>query len=197
MIAFIQTHGKERVAEIQKQATDEYTIGKEKQIEADKKRLTENYDAKLQNAEAKLKIEMSAKQNKLRIEKMQIINELVEKLQHDAKRSMVENLKKNPAQYEKLLKDLLMQGLIKLIEADITLRVRKSDLAMVKKIVDPAVAEYKKKMTTQVKACMGRDIPCRIKIDDKNFLPEFDESAEQSCMGGFVMYARRNRIVCS
>lgn len=80
MIAFIQTHGKERVAEIQKQAEDEFTIGKEKQIEADKKRLTENYENKLQNAEAKLKIEMSAKQNKMRIEKMQIINELVESL---------------------------------------------------------------------------------------------------------------------
>lgn len=90
-----------------------------------------------------------------------------------------------------------MQGLIKLIEADIILRVRKSDLSLIKKIIDPAVAEYKQKMTTQVKACMGRDIPCRIKIDEKNFLPEFDEGAEQSCMGGFVMYARRNRIVCS
>mmetsp|Transcript_66528 Transcript_66528/g.92118 ORF Transcript_66528/g.92118 Transcript_66528/m.92118 type:complete len:86 (-) Transcript_66528:136-393(-) len=52
-------------------------------------------------------------------------------------------------------------------------------------------------MSTQVKACMGRDIPCRIKIDEKNFLPEYDENAEKSCMGGFVMLARKNRIVCS
>ena len=197
MIQFIQQHGKERVSEITKQAEDEFTIGKEKQIEADKKRLTENYEAKLQNAEAKLKIEQSAKQNKMRIEKMQIINELVEKLQTEAKRAMVQTLTSDSKKYEALLKDLLIQGLIKLIEADITLRVRKSDVAIVKKVIDPAVDEYKKMMTTQVKACMGRDIPCKIKVDEKNFLPEFDESAEQSCMGGFVMYARKNKIVCS
>ena len=42
------------------------------------------------------------------------------------------------------------------------------------------------------------DIPCTVTVDDKNFLPEFNaEDPTNSCLGGFVMYARKNRIVCS
>lgn len=35
-------------------------------------------------------------------------------------------------------------------------------------------------------------------IDEEHFLHEYDENnPTQSCLGGFVIYARKNRIVCS
>lgn len=54
-------------------------------------------------------------------------------------------------------------------------------------------------MLSQVVALEGKDdIPCTITVDDKKFLPEFNaEDPTNSCLGGFVMYARKNRIVCS
>ena len=66
-------------------------------------------------------------------------------------------------------------------------------------MIDDAVAEYKKLMLSQVKALEGKDdIPCTVSIDDKNRLPEYNENdPTNSCLGGFVMYCRKNRIVCS
>ena len=54
-------------------------------------------------------------------------------------------------------------------------------------------------MLAQVKALEGKDdIPCVVTIDEKNFLPEYNpENPTQSCLGGFVIYAKKNRIVCS
>ena len=53
-------------------------------------------------------------------------------------------------------------------------------------------------MRDQVKALEGREPPCVVTIDQEKFLPEYNENdPTNSCLGGFVMYARKNRIVCS
>jgi hypothetical protein len=103
MIKFIQAHGNERVEEIKRQAGNDFTVGKEKTIEAEKKRLVEQYQKDLANAEINFKIEKSAQQNAQRIEKMKKINELVESLQREAKLQMHATMSKNAAAYKKLL----------------------------------------------------------------------------------------------
>ena len=79
------------------------------------------------------------------------------------------------------------------------LRVRKSDLKTVQNLINDAVKTYKDLMLKQVKALKGKtDIPCEVTVDDKNFLPEWNpEDQKNSCLGGFVIYAKKNRIVCS
>lgn len=54
-------------------------------------------------------------------------------------------------------------------------------------------------MLSQVKALKGRDdIPCKVKVDKEHFLPEWKaEEQSSSCLGGFVMYCKKNRITCS
>ena len=54
-------------------------------------------------------------------------------------------------------------------------------------------------MLSQVVAFKGKkDIPCKVTVDESNFLPEWNEAdLKNSCLGGFVMYAKKNRIVCS
>lgn len=42
------------------------------------------------------------------------------------------------------------------------------------------------------------DIPCKVKVDKTHFLPEWNaEDQNNSCLGGFVMYCKKNRITCS
>jgi V-type H+-transporting ATPase subunit E len=90
MIAFIRSHGDERVAAINKQAEDEFTIQKEKYIAEEKERLTQDYKNKLQQDEIKLRIQKSAEQNAIRIQKMRTVNQLVEKLYKEAKHKMLD-----------------------------------------------------------------------------------------------------------
>jgi V-type H+-transporting ATPase subunit E len=109
MIAFIRSHGEERVAAITKQAEDEFTIQKEKYIAEEKERLTQDYKNKLSQDEIKLRIQKSAEQNVVRIKKMQTVNTLVEKLYKEAKHKMVEKQKNDRGAYQELIKNLLIQ----------------------------------------------------------------------------------------
>lgn len=199
MIEFIKTQGNERVQQIESQMENDFTVQSEKMIQAEKKRLTDQMQKDLQIAERDMKIEKSKNQNKQRINRMKRTNELVESLQAQAGVEMATRLTNDESMYSDLLKNLLVQGLIKLIEPKITLRCRQSDVAVLSSIVDSAVAEYKEAMLSQVKALEGKsDIPCVVTVDDAKFLPEFNaEDPTNSCLGGFVMYARKNRIVCS
>ena len=119
MIQFIKSHGDERVQTITKQADDEFTIEKEKYIAMEKEKLIGDYKTKLQQDEIKLRIQKSAEQNAARIQKMKTVNQLTEKLYHDAKIKIVQKVVEDKGMYKRLLKDLLVQGLIKLMEAEV------------------------------------------------------------------------------
>lgn len=86
-----------------------------------------------------------------------------------------------------------------MIEGSVTLRVRESDVDLIESQIEKAVSIYKEKMLREVVALQGKDnIPCKVTIDKKNFLPEWNaDDAKNSCLGGFVIYAKKNRIVCS
>ena len=73
---------------------------------------------------------------------MTATNALVDKLLEAAKRSMHEDLQANPNKYESLLQDLLVQGLIRMIEPCVILKVREEDLDLIKRIIEPAKDEY-------------------------------------------------------
>jgi len=108
MINFIRAHGNERIAEIKQQSEHDFTVGKEKMIEAERKRLTDQFKKDINIAEVNMKIERSAELNKTRINKMRKTNELVESLQFEAKVKMASELKARPENYKTLLKDLLI-----------------------------------------------------------------------------------------
>ena len=56
MVQFIRSHGDERVATINKQAEDEYTVQKENYIAEEKERVSQDYKNRLIQDEIKLKI---------------------------------------------------------------------------------------------------------------------------------------------
>ena len=124
---------------------------------------------------------------------------MVTQLLDKAKEVMHDKLKEDQGVYKNLLKDLLVQGLIKLYEKEVTLRCRESDVDLLESVIDEAVSEYKQLMLDQCAALKGKsDITCNVKIDRKRHLPEWDEiKPENSCLGGFLLLARKNRIVCS
>ena len=108
-------------------------------------------------------------------------------------------MSENPDQYATLLRELLVQGLIKMIEPRIMLKVRESDLDVIDQIIPEAIEEYKKQMMVHVKALVGKDdIPCEVDVDRESFLPEWaPEDPDNSCLGGFKIFANKNRTVCS
>ena len=84
------------------------------------------------------------------------------------------------------------------MEPEVNVRCRKSDYAVVKTVIEPAVEEYKKLMKKEVKIFKDREVPCKVNLDENRYLPEYDENeGAESCLGGVVLHCRKGRIVCS
>jgi V-type H+-transporting ATPase subunit E len=124
-----------------------------------------DYKNKLAQDEIKLKIQRSASENSARIQKMKTVNSLIEKLYKDAKTKMITKQQSDKAMYKDLMKDLIVQGLIKLMEAEVHVRVRKSDLVVVMSIYEKATEEYKQLMKREVKLFHDRDVPLKLIVE--------------------------------
>ena len=84
-------------------------------------------------------------------------------------------MERDKQKYKKLLQELLVQGLIKMIEPRLILKCRKSDEKMLREVIEPAIKIYKKEMMGHVKALSNlKDIPCKVDVDTKNYLPEWN-----------------------
>jgi V-type H+-transporting ATPase subunit E len=203
MLAFIKNQGDLKLAEIKSSTDAEFNKGKDILISEEKQKLDDKFDKDLKQAEINTKIARSAELNLKRIEKMKEINVMVTKLQDEALAKLGEELKKNPKKYGELMQKLLLQGLIKLMEPSVTLRVRKCDLPVINAQLKGAIDTYKDmliKQTLQYKDRKAETINCKVTIDEKNYLPEKytdKDGKSHGCIGGFVLYARKNRIVCS
>lgn len=85
-----------------------------------------------------------------------------------------------------------------MMEGQIFIRCRESDVKVFESIQNEAVAEYRNLVTSKVKRFEGKnpkDIPCEIIIDGKRL--ESIEDSDTGIIGGFVLYAKKGRIVCS
>lgn len=109
-----------------------------------------------------MRIEKSAALNKQRIKKMAVRNQLVETIFGDCKKQMKTYFESNPDVYKKLLKDLIVQSLIRLMESEVYVMCRKSDESIVNSVLDEAAADYKKLMAEKVKKLEGKEPPLNI-----------------------------------
>jgi V-type H+-transporting ATPase subunit E len=198
LLKYINRTGDDKLNSINKQANDEFQSQKSQYIKEEQARITNEYKVKLDQDEIKLKIQRSANENNARIQKMRTVNTLIEKLYKEAKVKMAAKQKEDQAQYREFLKNLIVQGLIKLMEAEVHIRCRQSDLALVQAVHQQAAEEYKTLMKQEVKLFKDRDVPIKIVIETNKFLAEYDETeGADSCLGGIVLHARKGRIVCS
>ena len=147
----------------------------------------------------RLKIERSKSQNATRIEKMKAINEITDSLKAELKKDFNEQMKQNKNAYKELLKKLMIQGLIKMMEASIVIRCREADKEMIQGILNESIATYRQMIVEQVVKFKGKEaseIPCKVKIDEK-FLESVENNEQSGCYGGFKMFAKKGRIVLS
>ena len=89
--------------------------------------------------------------------------------------------------YPQLLQKLIVQGLIKIEELEVTVYCRKEDVATVKKIIPAAVKEYVDIM--QKESGVKLDPMVKVNEDRSKDLPE-------SSNGGVKLTALDGRIVC-
>jgi len=70
---------------------------------------------------------------------------------------------------------------------------------MIEAVTEEAIATYKEMVISQVVRFKGRtadEIPCNIIIDGK-YLESIEDNSATGCLGGFKLFAKKGRIVCS
>ena len=131
---------------------------------------------------------------------MKKVNEYVTQLLKLTREHLRQQMKDDPNAYKVLMKNLLIQGLIKLMEHQVFIRCRKEDVAVVEEIKDEAIGVYRKLIVTEVKKFQGQDpsiVPCKIILDTSKYLESIEENEASGKLGGFMLFAKKGRIVCS
>ena len=89
LVKFIAQQGNDKAVALSKQAEEEYLKEKRQYIETEKDRIVNDFKNKIAQDEVKHKIQISAEDNKVRIERMSTVNGLIQKLYKEAKVKIV------------------------------------------------------------------------------------------------------------
>merc|ERR1712060_866013 len=145
--------------DIQKKGEEEFSIEVHRLITEQKEKIRQNYEKRVKQIETKYAIAKSMAINKQRLEKIKARQAVMTDIAVEAK----QKLQQEGAKPEFITK-LIVQGLLMLLEKDVSVRCRKSDESKVVGCLKNASAEYAK----IIKSETGKDLKVELKIDDQS-----------------------------
>jgi V-type H+-transporting ATPase subunit E len=188
MVRFIRQEAEEKANEISVSAEEEFNIEKLQLVEADKKKIRQEYERKEKQVDVRKKIEYSMQLNASRLKVLQAQDDVVNKMKEDAAKELL-NVSRDHRVYKNLLKDLVIQSLLRLKEPSVLLRCRKEDLQLVEDVLDSASQEYAEKAKVHVP---------EIVVDKSVYLPpapSHHNPHDLHCSGGVVLASHDGKIV--
>ena len=171
IIHYIEEETRKKVDNIIKEADKEAELEKALVIKPEKQKIAKKIEKELEEYKTKMKIAQSQKMNKLRLEKLKTKIDCVNVVFEEAKIQLSNKIKKNPEEYKKILKDLLIQGFIRLLDDKINVLCKKEDLELVEGLLDEAKNEFLEKMKKEAKKSVQIN-DFTVTLDEKFFLPE-------------------------
>ncbi|KAJ9706107.1 hypothetical protein PVL29_001596 [Vitis rotundifolia] len=189
MVRFIRQEAEEKANEISVSAEEEFNIEKLQLVEAEKKKIRQEYERKEKQVDIRKKIEYSMQLNASRIKVLQAQDDLVSSMKEAASKELL-HVSHDHHVYKRLLRDLVVQSLLRLKEPAVLLRCRKDDLHLVESILDSAKDEYAEKANVY---------PPEIIVDHQVYLPpapSHHQAHGPFCSGGVVLASRDGKIVC-
>ncbi|UZJ54275.1 hypothetical protein CBS101457_003595 [Exobasidium rhododendri] len=158
MVSFIKQEAMEKAREIQVKADEEFAIEKAKIVRLEAQNIESTYEKKRKQASVSQKISQSNQTNKSRLQILQTREQHLQDLFDGAKERLAE-LTKDQSKYSKLLKGLILQGLLQLMEEKVVVSCKSTDVQIVQEAAKEAEAAYKEKS--------GRETSVEIKDDLK------------------------------
>ena len=164
-----------------KEAGKDADLEKALLINPEKEKITKRMEKELEDYKTKMKIAQSQKMNKLRLEKLKVKIDCVNSVFEEARNQLLAKIKNDPEEYRKVLKDLIIQGFIKLLEDNVNIICKKEDYNIVCGLVDQAKNEFMEKIKKEAKK--GTKINLNVSVDSKYYLPEtlIGEIGRASC----------------
>merc|ERR1712151_359367 len=177
MISFIANEAQEKAREIEKKGEEEFTIEVHRLITDQQKKIRQGYEKKVKQIETQYAIAKSMAINKQRLEKIKARQEVMQGIAGDVKKKLA-----SEGSSPQFITKLIVQGLLMLLEKQVTVRCRAADASKVKGCLSGAEAEYAK----IIKSETGQTLAVTLKVDDAT-LPS-------DCMGGVMLLCHNNKI---
>ncbi len=98
--------------------------------------------------------------------KVECVNNVFE----EAKVQLVQRIKSKPNDYKNVLKNLIIQGLIKLMEQKVTVFCKKEEYDIIQSILEQARNEFVELLNRETKKL--KNFPCEVVVDTKFYLPD-------------------------
>jgi len=187
MIDLIKQEAEDKASQIRKDAESTFNSEKEKFFNSQINKIKEQYRLKLEQYVVQKRIQRSKIINAARLQKMNARHEVTMKIKEDAKQQLIQKLSSDKQLYKELLKKMIVQGMIKLMEKELQVRSRKEDHAHIEPILEECAQMFK----DIVKKETNVDFPINLILDKNNVLPENTVK-----VGGVILAAHKGRILC-
>eukprot|EP01120_Amphizonella_sp_Union-15-10_P003250 TRINITY_DN13676_c0_g1_i1.p1 TRINITY_DN13676_c0_g1~~TRINITY_DN13676_c0_g1_i1.p1 ORF type:complete len:231 (-),score=61.64 TRINITY_DN13676_c0_g1_i1:66-758(-) len=187
MVSFIKKEADEKANEIALKADEEFTIEKTRLVQAQKLKYMKEFERREKQVEIQKKIAYSNELNKSRLRVLKAREEGIRNLFEDAKKRLGE-LTRDKETYKNLLAKLIIQGLTKMNEPSVEVRVRPEDKELVESVLPTVAHSYKE----------GTGFDVKLSIDSRVTLPsgaEISTDPLKTCAGGVQLSARGGRIL--
>ncbi|XVE80713.1 hypothetical protein DITRI_Ditri15bG0002800 [Diplodiscus trichospermus] len=189
MVRFIRQEAEEKANEISVSAEEEFNIEKMQIVEAEKRKIRQEYERKGKQVEIRKKIEYSMLLNASRIKVLEAQDDLVNSIKESARAELL-HLSNDKRGYKNLLKALIVESLVRLREPAVLLRCREVDRKVVESVLEEAKREYADKIKVAAP---------KITIDNVYLPPPPPTKAADShqpyCSGGVVLASEDGKIV--
>jgi V-type H+-transporting ATPase subunit E len=158
MVAFIQQEAEEKAHEILVKAEEEFNMEKSSLLQAGRRTIKNIYEKKEKQLETQKKIAYSNLINRNRLCLLEARETHINDLLSQAK-ARLEKLTQDRQRYRLLLRDLILEGLFKLLESPVVLQTLERDYSLAESLLDEISKEYEAKSSMNIKLSLDRDRP--------------------------------------
>lgn len=185
MVNFILQEAHEKANEIRVKTEHDFNLEKQTLVHEAKLNIQDEFTKKEKDREVQQRIARSAEIGECRVKKMKIRDDLLQKLVADAGAKCA--VVARGQNYPQLLQKLIVQGLIKIEEMEVTVFCRNEDISTIEKILDAAVQEYVEIMKRE----SGVTLEPKVVMNENR-----NRDLTTNSYGGIVLTALNGKIVC-
>ena len=107
--------------------------------------------------------------NKIRLDKLKAKIECVNQVFDEAKSHLIKRIRGQPEEYKTVLKNLIIQGFIKLLEENVNIVCKKDEFELVSSLIEPAKETFLEMLSKQSRKY--RKFQMNVTVDTKYYLP--------------------------
>ncbi|KAG6974132.1 hypothetical protein JG688_00003223 [Phytophthora aleatoria] len=187
MVNFILQEAQEKANEIRIKTEHDFNLEKQMLVHNAKIKIQEEYTRKEKEREINKRIARSAEIGASRRQKMIARDELLKTLIVEGQ-AQLKNYTTADEKNKALLRDLIVQGLIKLFETEVVVAVRAKDVRLAEMVLKEATDKYVATMKKEANLDVSK-----VKVTLNKVA---DGMLSEAKAGGVVLYAKQGKIVC-